>query len=836
MSWNRSTKVGAKLLLKSTAAAIALVGVTGVAHAQDNEAEEQASAVETDDLIVVTARRVEEDVQDIPISVGLVDAKSLEANDILGFQDLKGSVVGLTTSRTATAGGGFVTIRGITPIATPQPSSDQGVGFFIDGVSIARSQGSGVPLIDLARVEVLRGPQGTLFGKNSSIGSINFITNAPVDYFTGSASVEVGNYDSFAVEGMLNVPVTDDLIVRFAYRHEEEDGDVANLDTGPGFNYPAPLGGGAPAPTFGLNDAESYLAKVRYTGFEGATIDYKYDRQDVTTSPKSQQIIGFNPTNGLLGLLAPMIPLQPAGAVQQSFTRLPAIFSDHATTQRIENEGHMLDVQVEIGDTAQLRSITAYRTTFSSGLTDLDGGSFIVPDVLSVPTGGLLSGFPLGANPFDPATIILPAGPLCVSCSSNTLDQNAWSQELQLNGETGALNYTVGLYYFDESAVFENTYSIFALQPNQPNYTPSLGEFALPLGTPGDYVLGNDGVYNNTSYAIYGHIDYEFSNMFDISLGLRHTWDERNTNDLRTFGSGLSSLNDSRFTWDGALNFHPTPDILIFAKYARGYTSGGIDSNITFLPEINDQVELGFKSEFWDGRARVNGSVYKSWIENRHSTVPNVSSGAGCSPVLLAAGFTAGNCPVGLFVFNLPGTTKIFGFEIETFVQPTEGLTLSANFGYNDPDFPTGELHRAPKTQFAFSAQYDAPEFSNGMYLNARIDGDYRGDYFGTGGNIPGTFDPANNPPLNPVFLNGLSNAEYLAGLERASTAGDYWLVNARIALSDIPLGPINAELAGYVRNIFDVTDPLFSVNYGASYHASYETPRTYGLILTAQF
>ena len=833
MSAHLPIRAAAKQLLNTSVAGLALVAFSGAVHAQES-ADEVAEEAQTRNAIVVTARRVEEDVQDIPISVGTLDSSALEANDIAAFQDLKGSVVGLTTSRTATAAGGYVTIRGITPVATPQPASDQGVGFFIDGVYIARSQGAGAPLVDVQRVEVLRGPQGTLFGRNSSIGAINFITNEPVDYLAANASVTIGNYDHLITEGMVNVPLGEDLIARFAFRHEEQDGDVLNTTSAPGFIYPEPFGDYTPpADTFDSTNSESYLARLRYAGIDGLTVDYKYDREELITSPGSGQLIGFNPTSPLLGLLAPIFALQPSGAVVQSFDRLGAISADHAPFQTVENDGHMLDIKLEVGDSAQLRSITAYRTTKSNGATDLDGGTWTIPDVLSGPTGGLLSGFPLG-DPFNPNTPILPAGPLCVSCSANTMDQHAWSQELQLTGEAGDLAYTLGAYYFDEHAEFTNTYSVFALQQYAPAvYQPSQGEIAPPLGTPGDYALGNNGIYDNASYALYGHLDYAFSDMFDISLGLRHTWDDRSTNDMRPFGSGLSEYSDSRFTYDAALNFHPTEDILLFAKYARGYTAGGVDSNITFVPEVSDQVELGFKGEFADGRVRINASGYKTWIENRQSTVPNTSSGANCSPVLLAAGFDAGNCPVGLFVFNLPGTSTVTGFELETFWEPLDRLTFSFNFGVNDPKFSTGELHRAPETNVAVYGQYDFPSFANGSFFSVRLDGNYRGDYYATGGNIPGQFDVGTVPA---AMLGGLTNEAYRDALREATIAGDYWLVNGRVSLSDFPVGRLRAEVAGFVRNIFDVTDPYFAVNYGASYHAAFERPRTYGLTLRVEY
>lgn len=822
MSWNRPKNFAAKQLLNGTVAALALLGACGVANAQavgtDAADEDQAGASTASNVIVVTARRVDEDVQDIPISVGVLGEADLAAKDISDFQDLKGAVVGLTTSRTSTAGGGYVTIRGITAIATPQPASDQGVGFFIDGVYIARSQGAGAPLVDVQRVEVLRGPQGTLFGRNSSTGAINFITNKPVDYFTASASASYGNYNEIEAQAMINIPITPDLIARFAVKHREIEGDVKNTYAGPGLIYNDPdVGRIEPVGSFGFENSESYLARLRFTGIDGVTVDYKYDREEVRATPGPNQILGFAPNNAFGAVVGNIFQINRAlnpGGVNVSGTRLSSVSAEHASLQTIDNDGHMLDIDIELGDSMNLRSITAYRTTKSKGATDLDGSSFVLP-------------FPF---PIVPNFFSFGAGAFCLSCSTNTLDQHAWSQELQLVGSTGGLDYVLGAYYFDEHARFKNTYAIYTSQPLAPaTYTPN-PNFANPIGLPGDYVLGNDGIYDNASYALYGHLDYEFSEAFDISLGLRHTWDKRRTNDMRAFGSGLSKLSDSRFTYDAALNFHPSQDVLLFAKYARGYVSGGIDSNITFRPEIHDQVEVGFKGEFLDRTLTVNASLYYSWIEDRQATLPSTSP-TPCNPVLAAAGFTA-PCPVGLFVYNLPGTSKVKGFELETVMRPTEGLTFTANLSVNDPSPSTGELPRAPKLNMAFSAQYDFPAFSNGSYLTARIDADYRDEYYATGGNAPTSFTGT----VDPLLRNGVDNTVYLAALKKASLAGDYFLVNGRVALAQIPIAGAKVEISGYVRNLLDTQKALFTVNYGSHYSGSFERPRTYGVRLAAEF
>ena len=821
MSENRKVGRHRATVLHASVAALALFAFAGSATAQDTStaaepdgAANRQTAANTSDKgaladIVVTARRVDENLQTVPISVGVVSKAELVSRNINDFQGLKGSVVGLTTSRTGTTGGGYVTIRGLTPVATPQPASDQGVGFFIDGVAIARSQGAGSPLVDIARVEVLRGPQGTLFGRNSSIGSINFITNAPVNRFEMSGSAEYGNYNAFRADAILNVPLTSTLIARFAYRHEQADGDVTNTTTTPGHTYAAPYGGFTPASRYDDARSNSYLFKLRFTGIDGLTLDYKYDREDSNQSPGSAQLIGFAPTSPLLGLLAGLFPFQAPGAVVQSFTRLSSVNEDDAGVAKIQNDGHQLNADLRLSDAVSLRSITAYRRTKSNSFADLDGGAWTIP-------------FPF---PLAPG-VVLPAGPLCVSCSVNVMDQHAFSEEAQVLAKFGKSDVVLGAYYFDEHARFQNTYSVFARVPYSPAvYAPSSTGVVLPLGTPADQVLGNNGIYDNKSVALYAHLDQKFSDMFDISLGGRYTWDDRRTNDLRPGGT-IGTLSDGRFTYDAAINLHVDNTKMFFLKYAIGYTSGGIDSNVRFRPEINRQIELGFKGEFLDRKLRFNASGYYSRVRDRQNTLPNTSSGAACNPVLLAAGFTAGNCPVGLFVYNLPGITTVKGFEVETMFRPVHSLTLGANFSYNDPKFSTGELQRAPKTNFSFSTQYDAPAFSNGSHVVLRFDGDYRSKYYATGGNV----DAAYVGTVPAALRGGLSNNDYIAALKKAATAGDYWLVNGRIALVDIPINKAKFELAAFVRNLTDTRAALFTVNLGATYNATYERPRTYGV------
>jgi iron complex outermembrane receptor protein len=755
--------------------------------------------------IVVTARRVQENLQTVPISIGALTNEDLESRQINNIMDLKGSVASLSTSRTTTPGSGYIAIRGNLGVALPTPASDSGVGLYFDGVYIGRSQGIGANIPDLARAEVLRGPQGTLFGRNNSSGAINFITNVPSNELEVKGSILYGNYDRLMGQAIVNLPLTEGFAVRFVYQHDEFRGDVRNTTTSPGYDF-GQYGSMTPIRTFGGSNSEAFIFRARFTGIDGLTLDYKYDNTDAVEGSGANQLIGFTPS-ALAPTLASLFPVQLPGAVVQSFTRLGALSEGFQSAAPIKNSGHMVQAELELSDPLSVKSITSWRKTASGVFADLDGADW---SILLPPTFARL--------------------PFCVSCSRNRLSQSQFSEELQLIGDYTDFSFIGGLFYFVENSRFINIYPTGTVVPERPAiYVPPTTAFVG--AAPGPFALGEDGAYRNRSWAGYGHAEYDFNEQFKLAVGARYTIDKRETEDFRSFAVNRESdVKYERFTWDAALNFQMTPDHLLYAKYATGYISGGIFAGISYEPESSKQAEIGFKGEFLDRRLRVNAAAYYTWVEDRQNALPSVNPLS--NPVLSASGYTA-PFPLGILLFNLPGTTKIPGFEIETTLVPVERMTLTANFGYSDPKQPDRGRNRSPNTTFSFSGQYDFPEFSNGSYFSVRLDGDYRGKYYGTGANLDAVFQGEVPAALRPGYA---TSAAYLADLAEASIAGDYWLVNGRLSLADFPVSSGTARLSGFVRNIFNEKGLLYSVNYGYSIHGSFERPRTYGAELSFSF
>jgi iron complex outermembrane receptor protein len=760
--------------------------------------------------IVVTARRVNENLQKVPISIGVLTPATLNARQITGINDLKGSVAGLTTSRTTTPGNGYYTIRGITNTTLPTPAADNGIGFYIDGVYIARGEGSGVDIPDLARVEVDRGPQGTLFGRNSSAGAINFVTNVPTDRQELKYDVLYGNYNHLRASIIVNEPITDDLFVRVAYQHSQIDGDIRNTSKSPGVDY-GQYGAFSPIGRLDGNNDESVSARVRYVGIEGLTVDYKFDYENDNEAAGANQLIGFVPS-ALAGTLGTLLPLTAPGAVQQSFKRLSSVNEEAQGPSPIRSLGHLLTLEYVGSDHFTLKNISAYRKLSARTYADLDGNDWSI-------LGGAI--------------------PFTVSSNLNHLQQHQFSQEDQIIGKFGDLNVIAGGYYFNEKSRFISIYTApGVITPQKPGvFVPCPDAFCTLFGqtAPGPFTLGENGRYNNSSYAGYLHADYTLDK-FRLALGGRYTIDDRNTDDLRSFGDGPQHVSYRRFTYDAALNYQIDPSKLVYAKFATGYVSGGIIGNVPFKPEDDKQAELGFKTEWLDHKLRINGAVYYTWIKDRQSALPSVDQNN--NDTLAAAGFSP-PYPLGILVYNKPGTSTVRGFELETTLAPVRGVTLTANIGYNDPhNSDHGEV-QAPKKTFAFSGEYDLPDFSNGSHVMFRLDGDYRSKYYATGGNFPSVFavsaDPVQQLPAN-LWAGYPSQQAYLDAVAKASVAGDYWQVNGRVALVDFPLGGAKATIAGFVQNILNDQSLLYSVNYGFSINGAFERPRTYGMELSVNF
>ncbi|WP_156495554.1 TonB-dependent receptor [Croceicoccus estronivorus] len=281
-------------------------------------------------VIIVTAERRSQNLQDVPISISAFTDEQLDTKRITGIADLQGAVPNVQfTPFPNVATSQRIFIRGIGNV-NDQITQDPSVAVYVDGIYTARIQGQATDVADLERVEVLRGPQGSLYGRNATGGAINFVTKAPqFGEFSGSLRASAGNDDLFEARGSLNIPVGDTLALQLGYMHSQKDGYVKNLGTG--------------SKRFGDRRRDAYRFAMRWEPVDGLDIRYSYDRSEVgDTAPYA---------------LTP-VPLYPGKAKRPTES---SPYVRDLERNDITAQGHSLIIAYDVSDAVQIKSLTGYR-------------------------------------------------------------------------------------------------------------------------------------------------------------------------------------------------------------------------------------------------------------------------------------------------------------------------------------------------------------------------------------------------------------------------------------------------------------------------------------------
>jgi len=362
------------------------------AYAQNSEANAADAASSGGyglEEIVVTAQKRAESLQDTPISMAAMTAADLENRGIMDINDLRTEVPALQVApHPNSASTARVFIRGVGN-NDDQITTDPSVAVYLDGVYIARNQGLSAEVAELERIEVLRGPQGSLYGRNATGGAINYITKAPdLGEFGFKQTLAYGNYDQFRSRTRVNIPVGDTLAVELAYLHSQKNGFVENLGTG--------------KKRFGDQRRDAYRGAVRWSPTDTLDIRYSYDRSDMNDTPGFIAHVPFYPLKGN----------RPSEG---------SPFERDLRANDVTAQGHNLTASWEASDSVTLKSITGYRKlsveTYQKYLT------------------GVLGPFPVVDTNFD-----------------QDQKQFSQELQLIGDALDSRLNYVFGAYYFDESA------------------------------------------------------------------------------------------------------------------------------------------------------------------------------------------------------------------------------------------------------------------------------------------------------------------------------------------------------------------------------------------------
>jgi outer membrane receptor protein involved in Fe transport len=724
------------------AGASTLFAVTGQAQAQDtaNTASSEAKAPEgaaqaiIDDIVVRARKKsAAERAQDVPIALTAVSGAQIEATFATNLTD-----VGMTMPNVRLDDGGAFpgvanyTVRGMgfnSTIASVEPT----VGTFVDGIYIGANLGGLQDTLDLESVEVLRGPQGTLFGRNVTGGAVVMRSRRPEGEFGGVVKAGLGSGNRAVIAGGVEGPLSDTLSAKIFAQYTNYDGDWHNVT----------LGG-----RHGKDDTFAVRPILRFRPSSAVDItligEYGKTKGDGVASRFIEDPNQLLTQNGVR---------EPVGAENLSIN-----FKGYTD---IEWKQAVLDANFEVGS-GTLTSITGYRKVDYASEGDTDGSQTDTAHAL------------------------------------NAMDQHQFSEELRYAAKAfdDKLDFTIGGYYFEQR--LEQFYHVtFFGASNQ----------------------RSRGVLHHHTWSVFAQGDYEVVPNVFLTAGGRYTWEKKSAATARTNECSLTlvcPLTDEGSTvWKNfapkfGVSWKAAPDVLLYASWTKGFRSGGYNIRTTgarFNPanpaaasesagpydqEVAKALEGGVKTEFLDGKARVNFAAFHNTYTGLQRTV---------------------NSGLVNFIANVAAAT-VNGAEIETTFLPFHNLALTANFGYLDakyddyilPGTTTNlkgkQLVRAPKWTYAISATHDLSLGSAGL-LTSRVSLNYSGK------------TPANDP------------GNYFAP--------SFHLVDASLTWS--PEGNSDLKVSAWVKNLTNKKYALLATYVGTLFTNLYQNPpRRWGADITYKF
>jgi iron complex outermembrane receptor protein len=729
--------------------------------------------------VIVTATKTATDLQKTPIAISVVGADTIAERHIQSLLDLgDGAVPGLRVATfEARQSALTIGIRGIVPLDANQPAREQGVGVYVDGVYLGRQHGLNAALFDVERIEVLKGPQGTLFGRNTEGGALSIVTKMPTGAFGFRATGGVSNYNGYNGDFHLDLPA-------YAGVSAKIDGVVQHQD--PTTKDPLPGSTG-----WNYFDRQGLRVGLRWKPIDTFTADYTYDYGRDANTAFYSQLLSYNPLGLVVG---PASGSLPAGQIRPLPSIVQVQGSDRMKVADIgvpqqpsidKTNGHAVHLAWTPMEHLELRSITAWREV-TADQWDNSGGAHRVPQFTA---NGAFSRYSL-----------------------SYLAQKQFSQEFQAVGSVDRLTYVAGLYFFrekvQEEAATPNT--------NQWNATGTGYTILDPANTiPGHRSIDRGSFAHAKSYAVYGQFVYTppvLDDAVHLTVGGRYTKDDKDgrlylaNNTPTPFGFATKT---SHFDPLVTLAYDVSPDMHVYAKYATGYRSGGASSrSLTFRsfgPEENKSYEIGAKMEFFQ-KLRLNMAAY---------TMDRTGSQIDFSLVTPQPNGTNRNT---VETINAPGVTKIKGVEIEATAQLTEQLQVSAAYAYTDTKIPptvnpfNGLLQPVfivftPKNAWSAAIDYAGP--LEKATLKAHLDGNYA--------DATQTFDQT--PVKNDSSF----------------------IMNARLSLADITVPNNEARLSFslWARNLLDEAhvyrrDPANRSTLGD--YGNFNAPRTFGVEATVNF
>lgn len=719
--------------MKPLAASIAIISSSIAAAAQAQVSEGQALILEE---VVVTSQRREQSLQDVPISVTAFSAVAIQKSNITEARDYLSIAPNVGFSDDGGSGSRSIniSIRGVSNVGLGEVSTANSIGFYIDELNVGSvSNGTINPqLQDMQRIEVLRGPQGTYFGRNALGGALNISTNLPNDEFYASVALSGGSFSTYGAEAVVNTPISDKLFLRALYSYQESDSFVENVsDKGADSGY----------------EHNSARIALRFLPTDKMTIDFSYSYTDEDEGGDISVPSGVidQDTQSIFG--DTFVAINQLGFYPRNDSKITRDLKE-----KNENTFSISNLRIAYDfDTFMFKSITGLVSSETTRHFDQDG--------LDLDT---LRRF-------------------------NDYEGTSFSQEFRLQSQgENAVDWTVGVFYADDEIEQFNSIQAGA----DGSYTnPVTGEIiGLLPPIPAEFRINeNNRVFNTESKAVFGEAVWHLSDQWDMTVGARYTRDEIEN---RAFGvvafegeipdsSGKASF--TNFSPKLVLKYAPTEEFNVYASVSQGYKAGGVDFTRSgdisnFDPEELSSYEVGFKSELAGGRIRLSGAAFLlDWedlqVQSNFLAIPGDISSA-VEKTLNAAEASA------------------TGIEFELTALLTENLVASAALGYLDTEFDQFDnaLIKGNATQISLTGQSlpMTPEVTASAALDysfkiagqeafVRGEWNYRGE---TASNLEAV---ASNAGLLSLPKFPYQVDDYHVFNLRAGMDGESWKVNAYV-------------------------------------------------------
>lgn len=783
--------------------------------------------------VVVTARKRAESIQDVPISISAFSGNFLKESSVNDLQQLATYSPNFYMSKSSQVANQRIIIRGVG--SAGNNAIEPSVAVFIDGVYYPRPSSVVGNLQDIEQVEVLKGPQGTLFGRNASMGALNITTRKPTEDFYAEVSGSYGNYDATKLSGVINGGLADSVAGRLAVSYFDRDG-------------------------YGKNTLDGKdVGEWEDQNIRGALRFDVTDRLDVTLTADWHKVDNGGPVVEVLpntvipryiatiqAALSPDIPVPPLLGGSPQPGPLPEIGHPydfrvnqvHNDTAEDEQWGLSADVNWRFADGYNFRSITAYRKWENDTFED---------------------------------AIRLP---LDLFRRVTRYETETFSQEFQVLSPTEEMiEWVAGLYYYQEDYTLDQDFDfgpsfcvpgvrnlvyLQTLQTQLAGGAPPATANAIAQATAagaaglcsaGPQVDAVDGHFNQDvkSYAAFAQSTWHITDRLDVTGGVRYSRDDKEgeySNLINNIAAGPAILNlraaettpldfdDDQFTWLLNVSYDITEDLMVFATYATGYKAGGFNAESTkivlgplrtFDSEEVDNIEVGVKTSWWDGRVNANLTAYRTDIDEFQDRQFN-----------------------GLdFIVKNAGELRQQGAELDVTARPVDQLLLQFAAAYLDSEF------------LSFDEASPLPGFASNLNPQPQASQNLKGK--------PNSFSPKWRASLVAQWTGQIPDAgmewfirgEYNWTDDQNVNAqtdnnpqtiqDDYGLLNARLGLRsaeetwEVAAWARNIEDKGYCQTIFyqplgtelSLVDP---VTGGGMARCVLGEPRTYGIDLTYRF